>query len=525
MNIVETLSRIRDITYNTAVEVLGFTTSKHKDWFDDQDVEVKTLLNAMHTTHLAWINDKSSVAKKSAYTRARAAAQTRLCEMKNGWWQSKAEKLQFAADRHNMKAFYHSLKAIYGPVRAGFTPVRATDGTVLSDKAEILRHWADHFQSVLNQPAAFDGSVLSEIPHWPVGSDLDDIPSQEEVACAIKQMSSGKALGLDGIPGEMLKQGGPALLAAINVVFSKIWSKEDVHQDFKDTHIIPESQCGFRAGHGTMDMVITARQIQEKCREQHHDLYMIFIDLTKTFDSVSRTGLWLILRKIGCPEKFIDLFCSFHNGIAQVLDDEELSDQFGISNGTKQGCVLAPLLFNIFFSMMLSVAFKDCDMDDCALMAHTLTEVQSLFDRFRTAAPQFGLTVSLKKTEVMLQAVNKSKSIPLVITAGDTVLTAVDKFCYLGSILAADTTVDCDISARIAKASTAFGRLSKRIWDVDGIQLDTKVAVYKAVILIVLLYGSETWTVYRQQTAKLDHFHMRCLRRITRQMAGQSFKY
>ena len=31
-------------------------------------------------------------------------------------------------------------------------------------------------------------------------------------------------------------------------------------------------------------MIFAARQIQEKCREQHRDLYMVFIDLTKAFD-------------------------------------------------------------------------------------------------------------------------------------------------------------------------------------------------------------------------------------------------
>lgn len=41
--------------------------------------------------------------------------------------------------------------------------------------------------------------------------------------------------------------------------------------------------------------------------------------------------------------------------------------------------------------------------DDCALMVHDLTEAQSLCNRFRTAVSRFGLTVSLKKTEVMLQ--------------------------------------------------------------------------------------------------------------------------
>lgn len=114
-----------------------------------------------------------------------------------------------------------------------------------------------------------------------------------------------------------------------------------------DSDIIPEGQCGFRAGHVTMDMVFTARQIQEQCREQHSDLYMIF---TEAFDSVSHTGLWLILRKIGCTEKLVNIVRSFHDGmLGQVLDDGELSNPFGTSNGTKQGCVLSPLLFSIFF--------------------------------------------------------------------------------------------------------------------------------------------------------------------------------
>ena len=57
------------------------------------------------------------------------------------------------------------------------------------------------------------------------------------------------------------------------------------HQD-----VIPESQCGFLCGRGTADMIFTARQIQEKCREQQVDLYMIFINLTKAFDTVHRNG-------------------------------------------------------------------------------------------------------------------------------------------------------------------------------------------------------------------------------------------
>jgi len=61
-----------------------------------------------------------------------------------------------------------------------------------------------------------------------------------------------------------------------------------------------------------MDMTFTARQILEKCREQHRDLYAIFVDLTKAFDTVNRKGPWMMLRRIGCPDKFVKIIESFH---------------------------------------------------------------------------------------------------------------------------------------------------------------------------------------------------------------------
>ena len=57
--------------------------------------------------------------------------------------------------------------------------------------------------------------------------------------------------------------------------------------------LLPESQFGFRKDRGTIDMIFTARQLQEKCQEQNVDLYMTFVDLTKAFDTVSLEGLWM----------------------------------------------------------------------------------------------------------------------------------------------------------------------------------------------------------------------------------------
>ena len=118
----------------------------------------------------------------------------------------------------------------------------------------------------------------------------------------------------------------------------------------------------FRKDRGTIDMIFTARQLQEKCQEQNMDRYMTFVDLTKAFDKVSREGLWKVMAKFGCPTKFIAMVRQFHDGmLAQVQNDGEFSDPFPMTNGVKQGCVLAPTLFSLMFFAMLTAAFQHGD--------------------------------------------------------------------------------------------------------------------------------------------------------------------
>ena len=74
--------------------------------------------------------------------------------------------------------------------------------------------------------------------------------------------------------------------------------------------------------------------------------------------------------------------------------------------------------------------------------------------------------------------------------------------------------IDDEVTARTVKASVAFGRLRTNVWERNGIRLDTKLKVYKAVVLPTLLYACETWTVYQHHAKKLNHFHLSCLRKI-----------
>ena len=74
---------------------------------------------------------------------------------------------------------------------------------------------------------------------------------------------------------------------------------------------------------------------------------------------------------------------------------------------------------------------------------------------------------------------------------------------------------------RVTKVSKAFGALWELIFRDGNLSLRTKRKVYKAVVLGVLLYGSETWTTKRDAVKRLEVFHNRCLKGILGITAAQ----
>ena len=152
--------------------------------------------------------------------------------------------------------------------------------------------------------------------------------------------------------------------------------------------------------------------------------------------------------------------------------------------------------------------------DDCALNAANQFDMQRSMDLFATACNNFGLTVSTKKTEVMYQPAPGTPYTDPVITANGQKLASAEKFVYLGSTLSKSALLDEEIALRIARASTAFGRLQDSVWNREGLGSETKLKVYRAVVLPSLLYAAETWTPYSRHAAVLNRSHLRWLRQI-----------
>ena len=197
-----------------------------------------------------------------------------------------------------------------------------------------------------------------------------------------------------------------------------------------------------------------------------------------------------------------------HNGF--------LSGSFPISNGVKQGCVLAPTLFSIFFSIMLRETKEDLPdgiyihfrtdgspfnlrrllartktteelitellfADDCAPLALTEEALQHIVNRFSDAAKNFGLTISLKKTAVLYQPPPHEAYSPPHISIDGTKLNAVEHFTYLGSVIFSNATVSKDLDNRL---STSQG------WKTYACPKQSSSASFKKESAIVVLQES-----------------------------------
>ena len=594
-----TWANLCKITRQVSENVLGFSYRKHRDWFDENDQFIQPLLKELHDLKCQLLLDKNNSVLNDTFHEKKKTVQSRLHDMQNSWWIARAEEIQTAADKRDYKSFWQGLKAIYGPKYQSYPSIKSKDGeTLITDPKGILNRWVEHFDSVLNQPSTFDMGVLDKLPHWNVNPDLAIPPSLKEVEDSIKQLSSGKAAGADGIPPDVFKHGGPAMAEQLHKLFTQSWNEGKVPQAFKDAdlihlyknkgdikccdnhrgisllciagkiyarlflnrlvkhikaiRLIPESQCGFEAGRSTIDPCFALRQLQEMCWLHSRDLYLLFVDLTKAFDTVNRDGLWALLKRIGCPDHFISMIKSFHDGMKiTVREGNDKAEPFAVMNGTKQGCVLAPTLFSIFFSLMLYVAFENMEegvkiqsrfdrgllntsnqhykaptkieysvirdllfADDCALAASSEEDLQTLCDSLADAARRFGLKISIDKTESMYQAPPRAVyQKPEIMVEGNK-LKAVKNFKYLGSIVSDDHSMNAEIDARLVRANAAYNKLTKRLWRKSGIRLTTKIAVYKAAVLSSLLYGSEAWTLPRRLVRKLEKFHLNCLRKI-----------
>ena len=181
------------------------------------------------------------------------------------------------------------------------------------------------FKLLFFNHSVVDDSVIENFAQRELLHDMSLKPTLEEVEQSIKQINTGRAPRLDGIPAELLHYGGGNVALGALELINQFWDGPPIPQDWIDgilvsifkgegsksvcdsyrgitllevvrkvlarlllnrlmmkicPPVIPETQSGFRVGRGTMDMIFSGTELQEKCIKQRVPLYQVFVDLT-----------------------------------------------------------------------------------------------------------------------------------------------------------------------------------------------------------------------------------------------------
>ncbi len=162
--------------------------------------------------------------------------------------------------------------------------------------------------------------------------------------------------------------------------------------------------------------------------------------------------------------------------MGRVCADGKESDGFEVTAGVKQGCVIAPSLFSLFFAAMLKEATEDMPQgvtirfrngsvfnlsrlkastkvtealirellfaDDCMMSCHTQPDLQHMTTKFSNATKNYRFQIRITKTEVMFQPAPGKPYVEPTITIDNLQLPITKQFKYLDSILSNDAQMD-----------------------------------------------------------------------------------
>src|SRR6218665_484288 len=344
-----------------------------------------------------------------------------------------------------------------------------------------------------------------------------------------KILKMEKPAGNDGIKAEMIKFGGDTAIGQPTNLCNNIWTTDRIPTTWKGGIIIQlpkkgdlrectnwrgitlssiprkimakmmlnrmrlamderlrQEQAGFRPGRSCCKQIFPPRQIIEETVKQETPMLINFVDFKKAFDSVHGESLWKIMKSYEIPQRIIYIIQDFYDGSrCAVRHGGEKGERFQIIKGVRQGCALSPLIFALVVDWVMTrvMSGKDTGIrwvngdrlgdldfaDDIALLENSWKGMKDPTDRTQKEAAKFGLNIHPEKTKIMKVGRWDEAEDEKIMIDGRLV-ESVDAFCYLGSVMAVDSSCDREIKVRIGRANATFGRFDK-IWKKNGLKI------------------------------------------------------
>ena len=152
---------------------------------------------------------------------------------------------------------------------------------------------------------------------------------------------------------------GISIISCLGKFYTSILNKRLLKYCTENKILKPE-QLGFLAGNRTSDAhLILYSMIQQYCHQKNEKIFSCFVDFSKAFDTIPRDLLFQKLLDRGVNGKFFNNVKTLYaNDNCCIKVGDKITESFLANQGVKQGCILSPLLFNIFLSDIVD-QFKD----------------------------------------------------------------------------------------------------------------------------------------------------------------------
>ena len=185
-----------------------------------------------------------------------------------------------------------------------------------------------------------------------------------------------------------------------------------------ENNIISKNQLAFLKLNRCSDAHIIFNNIVNKhCHKNNGKLFCSFVDFSKAFDTIPRDLLFMKLQRHGINGRFFNIIKNMYtNDQACVKIGNKLTKPFGINQGVRQGCVLSPLLFNIFLSDLakelegmdgkIEIGEKSLNSifwaDDILMFAKDKETLQEMLTKLKNYANDNKLEINTEKTQTMI---------------------------------------------------------------------------------------------------------------------------
>ena len=212
---------MREKIISSAKESIGCVGKiKNKPWFDD---ECADLVKQRQQARIKWLQDPNQI-NAEAYSELKRRTSSTFRSKKRVYMKEKINEIGKNNANKDVRNMYRGIREIRGGHQSRTDMIKDENGNLLGDTKSILNRWRNYFNNVLNINDREEGSFNENTIHTAEPFIVE--PDELDIKFIIEELKSHKAPGIDGIPAELFKSGGPSLRAAVHKLILAIWKQE-----------------------------------------------------------------------------------------------------------------------------------------------------------------------------------------------------------------------------------------------------------------------------------------------------------